>query len=330
MVPPPPEPEIRARVGTEPARCAVCDADDPRPYRSRMYAFEGHPFGLVRCARCGLVYVHPRPDGPTLARLYDDPDYYTEGYNLGVETENYFARREELLELYDGAVAELEGETGGRGRLFELGAAGGFLLEAARRRGWEVAGVELSPVAARYARDELHLDVFEGQLADAPWPAGSFDLAVADNVLEHTTDPLAVLRDLRRLLRPGGQLVVIVPSYVNSAFFRAFLTAGRLLPRRLLGRPLLRLLKLDDDHDGGPPYHVLEFDRPTLLHLLRKAGFEIRTAEGSVPLPAHLFKDPRPSVRARFLRGVFRSLDALMRRRLAPPARLRVLARRVE
>ncbi len=314
-------------VRTEHVPCSVCGADAARPYRSGMYRIGDVRFDLVRCP-CGMVYVNPRPDADTIGRIYDDPDYYTDGYNLGVETENYFERRDELLELYDGAVAEIQEETGIRsGRFLELGSAGGFFLAAARARGFEVAGIELSPPAIEYSRRELDLDVFAGFLEDAPYEPESFDVALADNVLEHTLSPSGTLARLRELLRPGGYLVVIVPSYVNSFYFRAMLRLQRMLPRRLLGGPLLRILKFDDG-DSGYPYHILEFDRMTLLRLVREAGFEVVAVQGSVPLPAHLFKRTDLAPHERFLRGVFRFLDAGMRRGLLPGARLRLVLRR--
>ncbi len=316
-------------VQTEHVACPACSADDARPYRARMYAIGAVRFDLVRC-RCGMVYVDPRPDGPTLERMYDDPGYYTEGYNLGVETENYFDRKDELLVLYDGAVADLERHVGRPGDLLELGSAGGFFLEAARRRGWRVRGIEISAPAVDYARRELRLEIHAGDLFAAPFPAASFDVVVADNVLEHTTDPGRVLAKLRSLLRPDGHLLVIVPSYVNSPYFRAIIALQRWVPRRLLGPGLTTMLKLDPDADprgGGYPYHILEFDRRALSGLIERAGFRIARLEGSVPLPAELFKVERPTPRARVLRAAFRTLDTLMRWGILPGARLSVLAR---
>lgn len=320
-------PTVAPSVRTERVSCPVCGRDGARLYKADMYRIRDVRFQLVRCA-CGMAYVDPRPDGPTLASMYAPESYYTDGYNLGVETENYFDRQDELVAQYEGVARDLARETGRTGELFELGAAGGFFLEGARRAGFRVRGVELSPPAAAFARERLGLDVFEGDLADAPYAAESFDVAYADNVLEHTTAPGSVLDRLHGLLRPGGHLVVIVPAYVNSIYFRALLTAGRLLPRRFLGRQLLRILKLDPDHDGGPPYHILEFDESSLARLVHKAGFTVESVERSVPFPAHLFKVERPNVRTRILRGCFRALDALMRWGWLPGARLRLLARR--
>jgi SAM-dependent methyltransferase len=319
--------ERRFDVRLEHAPCAACGRDAPRPYRAGMYSIGAVKFDLVRCP-CGMVYVDPRPDPATLAALYDDPEYYTHGYNLGVETENYFARKDELVARYEETLAEYERETGHeRGDLFELGSAGGFFLEAGRRRGWRVKGVELSPPAAAYSKRELGLDVFEGQLEDAPYPDASFDLVLADNVLEHTLKPGETLAQLFRLLRPGGHLIVIVPAYVNSPWFRGILRAKSLLPRRFLGKSLLALLKFDGE-DAGLPYHILEFDRETLVRLMKGAGYEIEKVERSVPLPAHLFKAQKPDLKTRALRGAFRTLDTLMRARLLPGARVRIVARR--
>ncbi|MBL8859891.1 MAG: class I SAM-dependent methyltransferase [Planctomycetes bacterium] len=294
-----------------------------------MYSIGRVRFDLVRCKRCGLVYVNPRPTSAVLEALYDDPEYYTHGYNLGVETENYFARKHELIAQYEDTLAEYERETETRaGDLLELGSAGGFLLEAGRRRGWRVKGVEISPPAAEYSAREFGLEIHRGLLETAPYAEQSFDLAVADNVLEHTLRPDEVLARLHDLLRPGGHLIVIVPSYVNSAWFRGFAHLRSLLPRRFLGRQVLALLKFDGE-DAGYPYHILEFDRATLTRLLRAAGFEIAKTEGSVPLPAHLFKDKSPTLRTRCLRFMFATLDRLMRLGLLPAARLRIVARRV-
>ncbi len=292
-----------------------------------MYRIGDVAFDLVRCP-CGMVYVDPRPDGPTLGAMYDDPDYYTDGYNLGVETENYFERKDELIAQYEAATAQYERETGlAPGRFLELGSAGGFFLEGARRHGWRVQGVELSPPAAQYSIRELGHDVFQGLLEQAPFAAGSFDLALADNVLEHTTDPAGVLKRLRELLRPGGCLIVIVPSYVNSPYFRLMLAAQAVVPRALLGPQTLKLLKLDGA-DSGYPYHILEFDLLALRRLTERAGFRVERVERSVPLPAHLFKNRSPSVAQRLQRGVFRTLDGLMRAGLLPGARLRLVLRR--
>jgi len=329
---------VRAPIdpSSEHVPCPICREDRPRPYRKNMYRIEKMRFDLVRCP-CGMVYVDPRPDGETIRRMYDDLEYYSEGYTCGVQTDGYFERREDYFADNDRKIARIERETGRKGGdLFELGAAGGFFLEAARRRGWKVKGVEISPPAAEYAREEFGLDIHLGRLESAPYEPASFDVAVAEHVIEHTTRPDDVLLRLRRLLRPGGHLVVVVPSYVNSVFFRSISLLHRRVPRRALGDRLWRILKFEPELGGeglGYPYHILEFDRKSLSRLIEEAGFEILSCEGSVALPAHLSgRTTRAGsflgqVRDHGLRQVFRALNGAMAVGLLPGAILRILAR---
>lgn len=321
---------VDAGVETNYVNCPMCGRDEPRAYRPNMYSLGGVHFGLVRCP-CGFVYITPRPDDASLARMYSDPAYYSDDYNLGVETESYFSRKDELLALYDKQIADLERIVGPPGDVLEIGSAGGFFLEAARRRGWRVKGVEISAPAVEYARREFGHDIFAGDLFNAPFPDESFDLVVADNVLEHTTHPQRFLEKLRSLVRPGGKLYVVVPSYVNSPYFRLLQAVRRLVPRRFLGAQLVKILKLDPDADprgGGNPYHILEFNQPTLAGLIERSGFDLQWRQASVPLPSVLFKSGASNVRVRLLRAAFLILDAAMRAGMLPGARISVVARK--
>jgi hypothetical protein len=78
------------------------------------------------------------------------------------------------------------------------------------------------------------------------------------------------------------------------------------------------------------PYHLLEFDRRSLERIVREAGFDIVRNEGSVPLPAEIFKAQRRTPRLLLLAGVFLGLDLAMRVGLAPGARQTLLAKRRE
>lgn len=311
----------------EHAACPVCGAEAARPYRSGMYRIGEERFDLVRCT-CGMVYVDPRPDGPTVGWMYDDPEYYTQGYNLGVEDQNYFERRDELVAQYENTARALAEELRGTGELYEIGAAGGFFLEGARRAGFRVRGAELSPPAIAYARGELGLEIFAGEFEDAPIEDASLDVVYADNVLEHSLAPGRVVSTVWRRLKPGGHFVVIVPTYVNSPYFRLLDRARNAIPREFLGPGLLKLLKVDEREGNGLPYHLLEFDRRSIERLVHEAGFWIVRVERSVPLPAQLFKAPRPSLRTQVLRGVFRGLDLGMRGGFLPGARIWLLARK--
>ncbi len=77
----------------------------------------------------------------------------------------------------------------------------------------EVHGIELDPEAAELARSRGHGEVQVGRLEELPWPAASFDLITCLDVIEHTPDDRATLRELRRVARPGAWLLLTVPAY---------------------------------------------------------------------------------------------------------------------
>ena len=216
-------------------KCLICNStaiDD-------LYIHNGYQ--IVRCAVCGFVFVHPTPTPAELAY------YYAHNYAVPLERDAGNPAR------HTARIAGLERWQPQRGRLLEIGASYGHSLVAARRRGWQVAGVELAPAAARYARERFGLAVFTADLLDAPFADGSFDAAIMWHVLEHTYNPVAQLEQLGTLLRPGGVLGLRVP---NAASFGA----------RVAGRFWVWT---------SPPAHLWYFSPTTLPRLLRRCGFEV-------------------------------------------------------
>jgi SAM-dependent methyltransferase len=126
------------------------------------------------------------------------------------------SRAMELLPVArDSAVLSVANLTPGQGRrLLDVGSGSGDLLLRMRARGWTVLGVEPDPVAAGAARRN-GLDVRDGMLADAEFPDDTFDAIVLSHVIEHVHDPIALLRECGRVLRPGGVLVLMTPNLTS-------------------------------------------------------------------------------------------------------------------
>jgi SAM-dependent methyltransferase len=96
-------------------------------------------------------------------------------------------------------------------RVLDVGCGSGEFLQRMRTRGWDVVGVEPDPVAAARARS-AELDVRDGSLADAAFADDTFDAIVLSHVIEHVHDPIALLRECGRVLRPGGVLLIMTPN----------------------------------------------------------------------------------------------------------------------
>jgi SAM-dependent methyltransferase len=97
-------------------------------------------------------------------------------------------------------------------RLLDAGAGSGRTLDELVRYG-RVAGVELNPIGVEAARRRGHVDVAQAPVEAIPHPDASFDLVTCLDVIEHTDDDVRSLRELQRVTRPGGALIVSVPAY---------------------------------------------------------------------------------------------------------------------
>jgi SAM-dependent methyltransferase len=97
-------------------------------------------------------------------------------------------------------------------RVLDAGCGSGRTLEDLRAYG-EVAGIELSELAAAHARERGLGEVLVGRVESLPWEEDRFDLVTCLDVLEHTADDRVALRELRRVTKPGGWLLLTVPAY---------------------------------------------------------------------------------------------------------------------
>jgi SAM-dependent methyltransferase len=144
------------------------------------------------------------------------------------------------------------------GRLLDVGCAGGHFLAAARKRGYDVVGIEYSRTMAEYAREAYGLDVLQGDFVELDVP-GTFDIVHMEDVLEHLSDPLAVLRKIRHLLVPSGFLVVDGPLERQPNLSLALLELN------------LRMRTADDPEMA--PAHIWQFTLKTQRLLVKRAGF---------------------------------------------------------
>ncbi|HHL40943.1 MAG TPA: class I SAM-dependent methyltransferase [Deltaproteobacteria bacterium] len=221
--------------------CNVCGADDTIPVTVQS----GWP--VVRCRRCGFVYVNPRPDPSRLPSLYDD--------YLPSRMADPGSWRRYMERVFRTTAAMIEELAPGRGGVLDVGCGYGYFVEEMARRGWRACGVDLSASAVEAARAR-GLRVERGSVERLP-PGlrGPFDAVTMFYVLEHLHDPLSALEGVRRLLRPGGVLVLRLPHTT----------------------PIVRLLDLVGVKNNlyDPPFHLCDFSPSTVRIILEKAGFSV-------------------------------------------------------
>jgi SAM-dependent methyltransferase len=139
------------------------------------------------------------------------------------------------------------------GRALDVGCGNCWFLSLIRRHGWDVMGVDTSAAAATAARESFGIRVHVGELEDAPLIERGFDFIHMSHVIEHLPRPLATLRRVADLLRPGGLLYIETPN-IDSLSFR-----------------------WSREYWFGldPPRHLWLFSPTTLTLALEKCGFTI-------------------------------------------------------
>jgi 2-polyprenyl-3-methyl-5-hydroxy-6-metoxy-1,4-benzoquinol methylase len=204
--------------------CPVCESAVYVPYRARsierrLIASDlritdrnyGQTLALRRCIVCGFIFADCADLGG-LRQLYDemdDPDYEA-GHACHAMRANW------LLDVAQRA------HPGGR-YVLDIGAATGLLVQSARERGWRAEGVEPSLRLVDTALKSRGIHLLQGGVPHAGLRERSFDYVFLVDVLEHVSDPVALLRTAGALLARDGILIVVTPDVSSFA-------------RRLLGR----------------------------------------------------------------------------------------------
>ena len=257
--------KILARPNPE---CELCGSKGMLLYQNltdRLFGTAGQ-WNLRRCpnSRCGLVWLDPMPLPEEIGKAYQT--YYTHEDGGGSASGRavkaspiWRAMRQFYLQLerLTSIPRERERVTGmyleetPPGKLLEVGCGSGQRLAELRKRGWQVEGQEVDPRAAEFARTRYGVQVHQGELEKLALPDEGFDAIVTNHVIEHVFHPEALLKECRRLLKPGGVLVVITPN-INSFGHRHFRE---------------NWLSLD------PPRHLHLFSTKNLQSLASKAGF---------------------------------------------------------
>jgi len=205
-----------------------------------VYLIPGGKYGRhVRCRNCHLIYVNPIEKASKINEAYSQ----RKSFDAAIIKESRLRATESQVELVkkykDGA------------RLLDVGCGEGFFLFNASKAGYTTKGIEISQDAAEYAIREFGLDVEAKPFEELRFAENYFDVVTLWQVLEHVSYPLMVLKEVHRILKPGGLLATSTPDIEGML-------------AKIFQRKWWNLRRL----------HINQFTAKTLTDMLNRAGFK--------------------------------------------------------
>lgn len=164
----------------------------------------------------------------------------------------YLDEREAKSKNVIDALIHINRHYPGKGKILDVGCFCGLFLNAAKEAGWECQGIEPLVMPSIYARGYYHLNIITDTLKETSFPENEFDVITYFQVIEHLPAPDLEIRKIKKILKPGGLLVIEVPN---------------------IDTPLVSILRTRHRH--FVPDHISFFSKDTLRKILEPQGFRI-------------------------------------------------------
>jgi 2-polyprenyl-3-methyl-5-hydroxy-6-metoxy-1,4-benzoquinol methylase len=193
------------------------------------------------------------PTKADLAEIYDSSYFRSARADTGGQGYRDYVRDEDVhRDIAQRRLERLERFVP-PGRVLDVGAAAGFFVSEAAKRGWDARGIDISAEMVQWGRRRLGVELDRQTLAELEAEPGSFDAVTMWDYIEHALDPRDDLLRARHLLRPAG---VIALSTGDAASLTAKVSAGRW-------------------HLLTPRHHNYFFTANSLRLFVRRHGFEV-------------------------------------------------------
>ena len=236
-------------------RCNLCSEDNYRLIHKglkddesisleKVYASSSNIVGneqIVECKNCSFRYVNPQLESKGLIHAY------SEGSD-----EKFISQNKWRMVTFRRCLKEVEKATKGKkGKILDIGAAGGAFPKVAQDAGWEVYGVEPNKWLCKWCKENYNIKIENGTLDTAKFKSKTFDAITLWDVLEHVPDPANTLKKCHTLLKDDGVLIINYPDMAS-------------LPAKLMRKKWVFLLSV----------HIYYFTQKTMRKMLHKVGFK--------------------------------------------------------
>ena len=204
---------------------------------------------LVKCLKCGLVYLTPRIKSDIIL------ESYTEAIDPKFVSQNSMRIRT-FRKFFDQWIKRNKITPSVKKKILDLGCAAGSFPKVAEKMGFNVVGVEPNRYLCDFGKREYGLDLRQGTLHEQNFLDGEFNIVSMFDVIEHLDKPGYVLDEIKRILHSDGQLIVNYPEYDSW-------------PRKLLGAKWPFFLSV----------HLFYFSPKSIQQILERHGFLVLRLE---------------------------------------------------
>ena len=186
-------------------KCKICSS-------SKTFLYNNFPFfPVIACDSCGTLFAKNPPKEDRMDEIYSDT--YYEGWK-GVSNKLSDQTRDMKIYTFSAYLNLLKVNTSiKKTKLLDIGCATGYLLEAAKKEGADCYGVEVSPFGAKESNKKFPGKIFCGTLEGAKYQNNFFDIITMTDLIEHVIDPVSFLKEVFRILKPGGYILIITPNF---------------------------------------------------------------------------------------------------------------------
>lgn len=210
--------------------CDLCGSQDFKflfTNQDRIFDID-KKYNIYECKKCGLIFVNPQPTPKELSKHYPKQYYSLKGKEprkLKVKLyEILFSKSNSFLKLILSPVKYLLKSTKvvEGGKFLDVGCGSGEFILLMEKFKMDCYGVEPSEIDEEFVKNHK-LKIFNGTLKKAKYPENYFDVITLSWVFEHLTNPSETIKELARILKPKGLLIISVPQS-KSLMYKLFKT----------------------------------------------------------------------------------------------------------
>ena len=204
--------------------CPICESASQQPFQTAIdYSVSKETFTNVKCKDCGFHFTNPVPENENIGKYYKSDSYVSHSSsNKGIINKIYLLVRKYTLKK----KVKLVGKECIGKSLLDIGAGTGHFLNASKKAGFNVLGLEPDSDARKFAKENLSVEL-RPSIDLHTLPDKSVDVITMWHVLEHVYDLKRDLKKITEVVKDNGVIIVAVPNMnsYDAKYYKEFWAA---------------------------------------------------------------------------------------------------------